>query len=76
MSCEIGAGGGGMELTEDDAGVALVLGSEGQGISREAADACRPVSIPLEGDMESLNVAVAGGILMHTLSQGHRRRHV
>lgn len=46
--------------------VAIVLGNEGQGVSNElleAADAC--VHIPLVGKAESLNVAVASGILLY-----------
>lgn len=46
----------------------LVLGSEGQGLSEQASFACRRVAIPMPGHFESLNVAVAGGILMHLLS--------
>jgi tRNA G18 (ribose-2'-O)-methylase SpoU len=46
----------------------LVVGNEGAGVSaatRERAD--RLVSIPISGDVESLNVAVATGILLHQL---------
>ena len=48
-------------------GTCVVLGSEGQGLSDVALQACEPVSIPMPGDMESLNVAVAGGILLYAL---------
>lgn len=58
------------QASNDDFGVALVLGSEGQGVSQEILDACHCVSIPMAGDMESLNVAVAGSILMWALSKG------
>lgn len=51
-------------------GVALVLGSEGQGLSEEVLRMCTPVAIPMPGDMESLNVAVAGAILMFALTPG------
>ena len=44
-------------------GVALILGSEGQGLSDATLARCRRVSIPMHR-MESLNVAVAGSILM------------
>ncbi len=44
-------------------GVALILGSEGQGLSDATLARCRRVSIPMQ-HMESLNVAVAGSILM------------
>jgi TrmH family RNA methyltransferase len=50
--------------------IALVLGTEGQGLSQRALAACRPVSVPMTGDMESLNVGIAGGILMFLLSEG------
>ncbi len=44
-------------------GVALILGSEGQGLCDATLARCRRVSIPMHR-MESLNVAVAGSILM------------
>ena len=47
--------------------VALVLGSEGQGLSAPVQADCKPVAIPMPGVMESLNVSVAGGILMYML---------
>lgn len=50
-------------------GLALVLSNEAQGISPEALNLCQKVSIPMSGDMESLNVAVAGGILMYLLRE-------
>ncbi|SCA62862.1 Uncharacterized protein SCG7109_AE_00240 [Chlamydiales bacterium SCGC AG-110-M15] len=49
--------------------IALVVCSESQGPSNETVNHCKPLSIPMPGKMESLNVAVAGGILMHTLSK-------
>ena len=48
--------------------VCLVLGSEGQGVSKEIASSTRAVTIPTPGVTESLNVAVAGGILMSSLT--------
>jgi len=47
--------------------VLLVLGNEARGISHEAQKLCQKVTIPMPGNMESLNVAVAGGILMYSL---------
>ena len=47
---------------------AVVVGSEAHGVSpyiREHADVT--VSLPMSGDMESLNAAVAGGIAMYLL---------
>lgn len=46
----------------------LVLGSEAHGLSHEARELCQPVTIPQTGTMDSLNVAVAGGILMYLVS--------
>lgn len=50
----------------------LVLGSEGQGLSDEALKRCHAsVAVPMvDGAMESLNVAVAGGVLMFAMSGG------
>ncbi|MCL2215619.1 MAG: 23S rRNA (guanosine(2251)-2'-O)-methyltransferase RlmB [Defluviitaleaceae bacterium] len=46
--------------------VALVLGAEGEGISRLVAEkADFSVSIPMLGRISSLNVSVAGGILVY-----------
>lgn len=46
----------------------LVLGSEGQGLRPAALSTCRDqVSIPLARGVESLNVAVAAGILLASL---------
>lgn len=50
--------------------IALVLGNEGQGVSEEASTNCQKLTIPISNQMESLNVAVAGGILMYHL-RGH-----
>lgn len=47
--------------------VALVLGNEANGLSPEAKAICEKVTIPMSGKMESLNVSVAGGILMYFL---------
>ena len=48
----------------------LVLGSEGQGLTDAALRACQgSVSVPQDPQsMESLNVGVAGGILMYALA--------
>ena len=45
--------------------IGLVIGSEGRGISRALASACDElVHIPMPGEVESLNVSVAAGILL------------
>jgi len=58
---------GGQRLTSP---VALVLGNEGAGI-RPALEAVasRRLAIPLQGGVESLNVAVAAGILLHEVQR-------
>jgi len=48
--------------------VALVIGSEAAGVSREMLSKTDHfVKIPLSKDAESLNAAVSGGILMYLL---------
>jgi TrmH family RNA methyltransferase len=48
--------------------LALAVGNEGQGLSAELRSACDAfVSIAMSPGAESLNVAVAAGILMHAL---------
>lgn len=47
--------------------VLLVLGNEAHGVSQEIREACKSISVPMRGDMESLNVAIAGGILMYLM---------
>lgn len=51
--------------TDMSGAIAIIVGSEGKGISRlvkENADIC--VSIPMKGKINSLNASVAAGILM------------
>lgn len=48
--------------------VALVLGSEGQGLREATLRECIPVGIPMTRGMESLNVGVAGAIYMALFS--------
>ena len=46
--------------------VALVVGSEGEGVSRLVLDQCdHRVSLPMSGVIDSLNASVAAGILMY-----------
>jgi TrmH family RNA methyltransferase len=50
--------------------LALAVGNEGAGLSPEAlARTARRVAIPIEPDVESLNVAVAAGILLYHFRQ-------
>jgi len=53
--------------------IAIVLGAEGEGISRLVAEKCDfTVSIPMQGKIESLNVSVAAGVLAYEVV---RTRH-
>lgn len=48
--------------------VALVIGSEGRGISKSIKEKCDMlVKIPMYGNIASLNASVAGGILMYEI---------
>ena len=48
--------------------VALLLGNEGNGVSQFAKTNCHSVvSLPMKNNLESLNVAVAGSVLMYLL---------
>jgi TrmH family RNA methyltransferase len=60
------AGGESIEQLSPPARLAVVVGNEGGGLSpqsRERAD--RLVALPISADVESLNVAVAAGILLY-----------
>ena len=49
-----------------DGGVALIIGSEGKGMSRLLKEKCDVmVSLPMLGEVTSLNASVAGGIIMY-----------
>ena len=56
-------------LTADLTGpVALVIGSEGEGISHLTLQKCdRTVTLPMKGQIVSLNASVAAGILMYEI---------
>ncbi len=51
-------------------GVALVIGSEGKGVSRLMKETCDVmVSLPMRGKVSSLNASVAAGILMYEIAR-------
>lgn len=46
----------------------LVIGNEGEGVSRLVREACDfTASIPMKGDIDSLNVSVAAGVLAYEI---------
>ena len=48
----------------------LILGNEGQGVADELSKMAKStVMIPMENNLESLNVAVSGGIIMYQLNR-------
>lgn len=50
--------------------LALVVGNEVEGIEAEILELCdKAVYIPMQGKKESLNVSIAGGIAMYTMSK-------
>lgn len=64
----------GTPLTEvkPQKGIVLVLGNESHGLSESASQVCERVTIPMPGQMESLNVSAAGAILMYSLKKGQK----
>ncbi len=50
-------------------GVIIVVGNESAGICEETAKKCTPVKITIYGGAESLNVAVAAGIMMYKAAE-------
>jgi 23S rRNA (guanosine2251-2'-O)-methyltransferase len=54
--------------------VVVVVGSEGKGLSRLVRETCdEVVSIPMAGDIESLNASVAAGVVLAEIAR--QRRH-
>ena len=48
--------------------IGLVVGSEGQGVSRLVKEKCDYIaSIPMKGEITSLNASVAGGVLAYEI---------
>lgn len=61
------------QKTDFTGGCALVIGSEGEGVSQLTLSLCdQVISIPMTGPMDSLNASVAAGILMYAVFQGRR----
>lgn len=63
-----GADMGGVDMYKEDfrGAIGLVVGSEGKGISKKVRDNCDfAVSIPMVGEINSLNASVAASVLMY-----------
>ena len=53
--------------------IGLVIGNEGKGVSRIVKEACdMTASIPMKGDIDSLNASVAAGILAYEIVRQNR----
>ena len=58
------------DIKSYDAGIAVILGSEGEGVSGSLLDLCDDVCrIPIYGSVECLNVAVATGITLYQIKK-------
>ncbi len=56
-------------------GTALVIGAEGEGISRLTRERCdQTVALPMKGKLDSLNASVAAGIMMYRVLSCRRRK--
>lgn len=55
------------------ASVALVIGSEGSGVSEAVVDACLRFRLTMRGRAESLNASVAAGVLLYVVSEAMPR---
>ena len=54
-------------------GSAFLIGNEGKGLTEETAEAADClIRIPMEGQVESLNAAMAAGILMYEAARQRR----
>mgnify|MGYP003343863320 CR=1 FL=1 len=59
--------------TDLSADAAIVIGNEGNGADKVFLEKTKTLSIPMDGDTESLNAALAGAIIMY---ESHRQRLV
>ena len=53
--------------------VALVIGSEGNGVAEAVAEQCARYRLPMRGRAESLNASVAAGVLLYVVSEAMPR---
>lgn len=68
------AGGSAHYDTDFSGPCALVMGSEGEGVSRVVKDACDGiVSIPMYGHVNSFNVSTAASVILAEIARQHHR---
>ncbi len=68
------AGGSAHYNTNFDGPCALVMGSEGDGVSRVVKDACDGiVSIPMYGHVNSFNVSTAASVILAEIARQHHK---
>jgi 23S rRNA (guanosine2251-2'-O)-methyltransferase len=61
------------ELDLADGPLVVVVGSEGEGLSRLVSETCdQLVSIPMARDLESLNAGVAASVALYAIAQARR----
>ena len=57
--------------------IGLVIGAEGSGVSRLIREKCdMTVSIPMKGEIDSLNASVAAGVLMYEILRQREIREI
>ena len=57
--------------------IGLVIGAEGSGVSRLIREKCdMTASIPMKGEIDSLNASVAAGILMYEILRQREIREI
>ncbi|MGN0594286.1 MAG: TrmH family RNA methyltransferase [Hominimerdicola sp.] len=60
--------------TDFSGGCAVVVGNEGNGLSNDDANACdEKITIKMHGNINSLNAAMAGGIILWEMLRGDNR---
>lgn len=62
-----------VNFSNTNGGCVLVIGSEAHGLSSDVLDCCKfKISIKMANNIESLNAAIAGSILMFSLNNSHK----
>ena len=57
-----------------EGGTAVVIGAEGDGISKLTEEKCDvSVSLPMKGHLDSLNASVAAGVIMYRIMSARKK---